>query len=93
MNNPKLNQSDVKTITTKPIIETQCTSCSKYPLKNHTIYFKEVVGMITADVQKIRELALKGYTVIQIAEQMKLYPQEVTLMADVHKIKIKYYND
>ena len=49
--------------------------------------------MITADVQKIRELALKGYTVIQIAEQMKLYPQEVTLMANVHKIKIKYYND
>lgn len=41
MNNPKLNQSDVETSTTKPIIETQCTSCSKYPLKNYTIVFKE----------------------------------------------------
>lgn len=41
MNNPKLNQPDVETTTTKPIIETQCTSCSKYPLKNYKINFKK----------------------------------------------------
>lgn len=41
MNKPKLNDLDVETTTTKPIIETQCTSCSKYPLKNYKINFKE----------------------------------------------------
>ena len=45
------------------------------------------------DIQKIRELAQKGYNLIQIAEQMKLYPQEVMLIARIYDIKIKHYND
>lgn len=45
------------------------------------------------DILKIKELAQKGYNVIQIAEQMKLFPQEVMLIARIYDIKIKYYND
>lgn len=42
MSKPKLNDPDVEQTTTIPIIETQCTSCSKYPLKNFKINFEEL---------------------------------------------------
>ena len=52
-----------------------------------------MINKTDKDIQKIRELAQKGYNLIQIAEQMKLFPQEIATIAFVYDIKIKHYND
>lgn len=88
MNKPKLNDPDVETTTTKPIIETQCTSCSKYPLKNYKINFKE------QEEQKIIQEAKRlGYEYKNTIDYIKLTKGFRTILIDKEDIDYTAYDN